>query len=141
SIQGGLFCWHDNEVAEAHSLFQGAITLLERIDRLPMSAEDLQQTLRQIPGLSSFAASIVLEAGHSTFEALQALEAGRCVISGLAISIKADVSRLRQKDPELSRQYEEIQTKLEGASDLMNVPGQYRSALVYQQSLLAELAK
>ncbi|KAH7493926.1 hypothetical protein FOMA001_g39 [Fusarium oxysporum f. sp. matthiolae] len=140
AIQAGLFSWEDGEIAEAHELFQNAISLLPMYHRHSLSVEDLQQTLRQITGLSSFAASVALEANHPAFEALQSLEAGRCIISGLSMSSKSDVTALSEKNKKLADEYDGIRGRLAAVSKQLNVTGEYQRARAHHQVLLDELA-
>ncbi|KAH6971242.1 CHAT domain-containing protein [Ilyonectria sp. MPI-CAGE-AT-0026] len=140
AMQAGLFSLGDGEIAEAHELFQSAISLLPVFHPQSLSVEDLQQTLGQISGLSSFAASTALEANHSAFEALQSLEAGRCIISGLSMSSKSDVTPLREKNKALADEYDGIRARLSEVSEQLNTASTYQQARARQQALLHELA-
>ncbi|PNP78571.1 hypothetical protein FNYG_08083 [Fusarium nygamai] len=140
ALQAGLFTWEDGEITEAHELFQSAISLLPVFHPQSLSVEDLQHTLRQVSGLSSFAASVALEANHSAFEALQSLESGRCIISGLSMSSKSDVTALSEKNKKLADEYDGIRARLAEVSKQFNKAGAYQQARAHRQALLDELA-
>lgn len=112
AIQAANIHLRAKEVAEAHKLLQMAISLLPVFHPQMLSPEDLLATVKEISGLSTLATSVALEAGRSAFEALQFLEAGRCIISGLSMSLKGDIIRLRQKDEKLAEDYETLRKKL-----------------------------
>lgn len=74
----------------ADDVLQEVMSLIPSISPRSNSAEDLQDVLTGVTGLSNLAAAAALEAGSSSEEAawkaLQTLESGRCVIAGLRMS-------------------------------------------------------
>ncbi|KAJ0359593.1 hypothetical protein COL26b_014321 [Colletotrichum chrysophilum] len=57
TLQAGLIHWEYGERTQANDIFQNAVGLLTESNIQAASAEDLQQTLREIPNLGSLAAS------------------------------------------------------------------------------------
>jgi tetratricopeptide (TPR) repeat protein len=140
TMQAGLSCWNEDEIEEANRLLQSAVSLLPTLNENFISTQDLQQTLSQVSGLAGFAASIALEAGHSPFEALQSLETARCIISGVTISSRTDISELRKINSNLANRYENLRVSLADVSRELQRPGAYRGARKRQQDLLKEQA-
>ena len=104
-LQSGM---HAGYIASAQGHYdQGAQYLTECLHLLSKSVlrsnshEDLQYILRHIPGLGSLAASVLLRAGRSTLESLQALEVSRGVISSFVIDSRFDASMLEERNPRL----------------------------------------
>ncbi|XDG10286.1 hypothetical protein ABKA04_009901 [Annulohypoxylon sp. FPYF3050] len=91
---------------EASNAFESAINLLSKLSTRTLNRTDQQYVLSQISGLSSAAAAAALEAEQGAPHALKLLEAGRCVILGLAIDTRSDVSDLKERDANLWEQYE-----------------------------------
>ncbi|RDW57787.1 hypothetical protein BP5796_12588 [Coleophoma crateriformis] len=58
------------------------------------------------------AASVALKAGCSAEETAQLIEAGRCIITGLAINARSDITDLKEKQPELYEQYNTCRNKI-----------------------------
>ncbi|KAK4663208.1 hypothetical protein QC763_606610 [Podospora pseudopauciseta] len=116
TIQGARLHLEKGEVTEAHQLLQTGISLLPSLHPQILSAEDLRATLSQVSGLSTLAASVTLEADKSPFDALMFLEAGRCIISGLSMSLKTDMIQLQQRDKGLADSYENLRKRLAAVS-------------------------
>jgi hypothetical protein len=55
--------------------------------------------------LASNAAATVLNAAKMPFDAMQLLELGREVIAGSLNEIRADISELQQRHPQLAEEY------------------------------------
>ena len=140
AIQSGLYCWEYGELDEANQFLQNAISTLPSLTPQSVSTKDLQQTLSQVSGLGTFAAAIALEAGRPPFEALKSLEEARCIISGLSMSSRVDVSDLRDRDADLVAKYDNLRAQLELASKSLNLEGTYQHAKVHQQQLLQAVA-
>lgn len=146
TIQGARLYLRAGDVVEAHKLLQMGISLLPAFHPEMLSAEDLRATLTQVAGLSTLAASVALEAKRSPFEALKSLEAGRCVISGLSMTLKRDISRLQQKDEKLADAYEDLRERLAAAArprrdDGLKFGNTPQPVGTPQQDLLQELAE
>lgn len=140
-IQAGLYRWFDKAYLEAHQHLQAAVEVLPRLNPREMSTADLQLALREVSGLASTATALALAAGRPSVEALQSLEAAHGLISGLFMSSKSDISRLKERDPELALNYEHIRAQVsklareQSQSDLSSSTRQSR------QSLLKQLAE
>lgn len=141
AIQAGLCCRESDELSEAHDLLQRGISLLPSINAQSISIQDLQQTLSQVAGLATFAASIAIEAGRPPFEALRSLEEARCVIAGLSMSSKTDISDLQKIEPELANKYEGLRSQLAQASKHLKLPGTYQLSRKHQQELLQSISE
>lgn len=77
-----------------------------------LSRDDQQHALRNITSFTSQAASAILHAGGTPEEALQTLEVGRGVISGLSIDLKADISKLERCKPPLHAEYIQLRRQV-----------------------------
>ncbi|KAF5626832.1 tetratricopeptide-like helical [Fusarium tjaetaba] len=97
--------YNDKDLKGAQSMIQKTIEMLPKISPLALERSDQEHALSGISGLSSYATSIVLEAGADASRALQLQEAGRGVIAGLAISARNDISDLEAQAPELAAEY------------------------------------
>ena len=128
-------------MSKAHSLIQEAMTALSELDPRSISRQDIQHTLGQVSGLATNAAMIALEAGRTPFEALNALEEARCIISGLSMNSNADISELQQVNPELACRYEGLRTRLSEVSSTMKTRGNYRDARIQQAEILRDISK
>ncbi|KAF2792066.1 hypothetical protein K505DRAFT_388192, partial [Melanomma pulvis-pyrius CBS 109.77] len=59
------------------------------------------------------AAAICLEAGKDEHQALELLELGRCVIAGLLLEMRTDISVLKQQHPMLAAEFESLRNELD----------------------------
>jgi len=98
---------------EAHRLAQVAVRLLPSVVPRLLGAVYKQSILSQDAGLASDAAAIAFTAERRAFDALQLLETGRGVISGLFYELAADVAKLRAVHPALSESFIHLKKKLE----------------------------
>ena len=103
--KAGLLAAAMSEWAQAGSILQVAVELLPRISPRSLRRDDQQYALSRLPGLSSLAASAILQANRTPSEALATLENGRGVMAGLVISSRSDVTDLAMKYPDLHDQY------------------------------------
>jgi tetratricopeptide (TPR) repeat protein len=93
--------------SESVSILQYVFDLLPKIALRTSSRDDLQHTIENIAGASTLAASVFLKAGLSPLHALQVLEQGRGIISGLVIDARSDVSLLREHHRDLYYKYDQ----------------------------------
>ena len=140
AIQAGIDTHQAGDAVEANRIYQRALKLLSSLNEYSISSQDLQQTLRFVSGLATFAASIALEAGHSPYDALMCLETGRCVISGITISSKVDLSELRKVEPDLANEYDELRRQYARASRDLEQREKYHDARARQQQVAKQLA-
>lgn len=97
---------------EASHLLEGAVTLLPIVSPRLLANTDKQHMLGQFSGLASTAAAIYLEAGKDERQAVQLLELGRCVIAGLLLEMRTDISDLKQQHPVLAAEFESLRDEL-----------------------------
>ena len=98
---------------DASSLLEGAVKLLPLVSPRRLANSDKQHLLGQFSGLASIAAAICLEVGKDEHQALELLELGRCVIAGLLLEMRTDISDLKQQHPMLAAEFESLRKKLE----------------------------
>jgi hypothetical protein len=98
---------------EAVGLLEGAVKILPIVSPRLLANNDKQHMLGQFSGLASMAAAICLEAGKDEHQALELLELGRCVIAGLLLEMRTDISNLKQKHPMLAAEFESLQKELD----------------------------
>ncbi|PKK41188.1 hypothetical protein CI102_15103 [Trichoderma harzianum] len=91
---------------EALDTYNIAFQVLQTLHLRALPRTDQQWILGNLSGLSSNAASCILQVKRPASEALQFLEASRCVIAGFAINSRTDVTELRAKDQDLCNKYE-----------------------------------
>lgn len=140
SIQAGLYRWEDKAYLEAHQHLQAAVELLPRLNPREMSTADLQLALREVSGLASTATALALAAGRPSIEALQSLEAAHGLISGLFMSSKSDISKLKDRDLGLALNYEHIRTQVSQLAREQSQSEVSSSTIQSRQSLLKQLA-
>jgi len=138
-IQAGLYRWFDKAYLEADEHLQAAVGVLPRLNPQEMSRDDLQLALREISGLASTATAIALAAGRPGVEALKSLEAAHGVISGLFMSSKSDISKLKQRDTNLAKKYDHIRVRLSQVARQQSSAGAYSATRELQQALLNDL--
>lgn len=102
--------------AEAAQILKEAMDILPRIASRAHSHEDLEQAIKSVSGLSAITASVFLIIGRPAVDALQILERGRGIISGLSLDSKSDVSLLKDSHPQLWADYVRLQEALVGPS-------------------------
>lgn len=141
SIQAALMYWRDERSEEAHNLLQGCIALLTDLHPMEMSSEDLQEALRQVSGLAGLATATALATNRSAVEALQGLEATHCIISGLFMSSKSDISELRAVNARLASKYDRLRAELAYLAKDQRARGDFFRYRNLQQSLLSELSR
>ncbi|RSM14908.1 hypothetical protein CEP52_001121 [Fusarium oligoseptatum] len=75
--------------------------------------DNAQQMLKRFAGLGAHAAAAALNAKKDTSYALQQLELGRGVISGLVLDLRTDLSFLRGEHPGLADQFSRLRNMLD----------------------------
>ncbi|KAI0868025.1 CHAT domain-containing protein [Hypoxylon argillaceum] len=86
--------------------FEAALKILQRLDIRSLPRADQQWILRELSGISSDAASCILQAERPASEALEFLEAGRCIITTLGMNFREEIVELRDADSDLYSEYE-----------------------------------
>ncbi|KAL9609815.1 MAG: hypothetical protein Q9167_005442 [Letrouitia subvulpina] len=108
SLKAGQGCFADDDFETSYDVLSSAVQLLSRISPRWVSPADQQHLLSQGSGIAGLAAAAALQMGKVPYEALKSLEMGRCVISGLTMNVKDDVSELREAHPELYERYDSL---------------------------------
>ena len=98
---------------DASSLLEGAVKLLPIVSPQALANNDKQYILGQFSGLASMAAALALEVGKDAYQALELLELGRCIITGLLLEIRIDISDLQQQHPTLAEEFISFRNKLD----------------------------
>ena len=102
----------DKEFRAAQKLLETAIGILPTISLRSVDRQDQEHILADLAGLSSYAASVALQAGDTAAHALQLQEAGRGVVAGLIIAASSDISDLETKAPQLGAEYKACRDEL-----------------------------
>ncbi len=61
-----------------------------------------------LPGLAFMAAAISLKARKDEHYALELLKLGCCVIAGLLLEMRTDISNLKEQHPSLVKEFESL---------------------------------
>jgi hypothetical protein len=101
---------------EAEKILQDAVKMLPLVSLRMLENSDKQYTLREFSGLASMAAAISLNAHKDHYRALQILELGRCVLAGLLLDMRTDISDLRERHPDLASKFETLRNELDSPS-------------------------
>ena len=99
--------------------YQAALKTVFLIPLLtPRSLEtsDKQDLLTNVVDLASNASAIALNAAETPFDAIQALELGRGVITGSLNEIRADISDTQQKHPQLAERFIILRDQLDSST-------------------------
>ena len=97
--------------AEAANWLQAYDAAWKTVSLVPFLAprflvnSDKQYLITEIIDLASIASAIALNAAKSPFDAVQALELGRGVITGSINDLRAETLELQQKYPQLAKEY------------------------------------
>lgn len=71
-----------------------------------LQTSDKQHLLSDMVGMASDIAAVTLMAGKSPYEALELLELERGVILGTLLDLRADISHVKQRFPEMAKEFE-----------------------------------
>jgi len=108
-----LKCYEDHEDWQsAAQISDLAFEILPNVMPLTNSRMDLQHVIQQVNQLSEFIPSILLKAGRSATEALQALEGTRNFISNLTLDMNFDCPQLEKRDKELWQRYKDCRERV-----------------------------
>ncbi|KAF4437171.1 Tetratricopeptide-like helical [Fusarium acutatum] len=113
--------YNDKDLKGAQEIIQKTIEMLPKISPLALNRSDQEHALSGISGLSSYATSIVLEASADASRALQLQEAGRGIITGLAISTRNDISDLEAHAPEIAAEYKRCRDLLSSHTPVASI--------------------
>lgn len=110
-----LFTWHA-EVKNWFQAYQAAfktVSLVPQLTPRSLDTSDKQHFLTDLVGLASDASAIALNATKTSFDAIQALELGRGLITESLTEIRIDISYLQQKHPQLAEEYVILRDQLD----------------------------
>lgn len=103
---------------EASTYLEYALGLLHAVSPRHLQNTDKERMLERFAGLSTYAAAISLNAGKEAAHALQLLEVGRSIISGLVLGLRTDLSSLRQEYPDLAEEFMRVRNRLDSGGEL-----------------------
>ncbi|KAL9034961.1 MAG: hypothetical protein Q9214_006806, partial [Letrouitia sp. 1 TL-2023] len=108
SLKAGQSCFDVGDFETSYNMLSSAVQLLSRISPRWVPPADQQHLLSQGSGIAGLAAAAALQMERVPYEALRSLEMGRCVMSGLTMNVKDDVSELREAHPDLYKRYDSL---------------------------------
>jgi len=98
-------------------LLQDAVKLLPLVSPRTLEHTDKQHMLGEFSGLASKAAAATLNAGKEAIHALELLELGRGVVSGLLLEVRTDISALKEQHRHLAEEFERLRDELDSPAD------------------------
>lgn len=117
--------------AEASDVVQEGVKWLPKLARGAMERDSQQRVLEGLSGLSTFASSLALQAGHGANKAFEVLEAGRGIIARLTMH-EEDWDVPHDQDDQVRTQLQEYKTLREKIRPPLTsgwLEGGYHSAL------------
>lgn len=106
-LWAGVSSWDETAL-----YMERAVDLLHALSPRHLWNTDKQAMIRKFAGLAAAAAAAALNAGKEAAHALQYLELGRGIISGLLLDLRTDLSLLRRRYPDLADKFESLRSKL-----------------------------
>jgi CHAT domain-containing protein/tetratricopeptide (TPR) repeat protein len=97
---------------ESNSILEEAVKLLPQICPRSLKRNDQQHVLREFSGLVTKAASVALNAHKDPSHAVEMLELGRGIMSGLLLDTRTDITCLKEKHYELAERFELLRSEL-----------------------------
>lgn len=108
----GLLLLGNRNWTEAYQILKATVELFQKVSPRSLAREDQQGVLNGLSGVSTWAASAALNAELRTATALEILEAGRGIISGLAMNASIDISDLASVNPGLASEDEQARAAI-----------------------------
>ncbi|KAK1478706.1 hypothetical protein CTAM01_14988 [Colletotrichum tamarilloi] len=112
---------------EVSSDLDRALSLLHALSPRHMQNVNKQQMLKRFAGLGANAAAAALNAGKEASYALQQLELGRGVISGLVLDLRTDLSFLREEHSEWADDLSRLRSMLDSGHSALLTTGSLES--------------
>ncbi|KAL6405455.1 TPR Domain containing protein [Ilyonectria robusta] len=106
--------------SSAYEAASTAVSLIALLAPRSLGTSDKQHLLTEVSGLASDAAAIALMAGKTPYEAMRLLELGRGVIAGSLNEMRADISDLLQKHPQLAEEYIKLRDQVNAPTRQVN---------------------
>lgn len=94
---------------QASEIAQNAVKLLPLICGRHLNRKDQQYAIKETSGVAAMACSLSIKTGRVE-QALQQVDFGRGLILGYLIDNKSDISVLKQADPSLADEFEELRS-------------------------------
>ncbi len=101
---------------QAHQAASKTVSLVPLLTLRSLETSDKQHLLTKIIDLASNASAMALNAAKTPFDAIQALELGRGVITGSINELRADIFDLQQKHPQLAEEYVTLRDQLDSST-------------------------
>ncbi|KAK3377721.1 CHAT domain-containing protein [Podospora didyma] len=133
----------DSDWDQAIEAFEGAFAVLKTLNVRSLPRSDQQWVLSELSGISSDTASSILQAKRPASDALEFLEAGRCIITGFAMDSRDEVLELRVTDSVLCAEYEQRREEVSQCrtSQWLGTGGDYDTKAAALQKSLRDLAE
>ncbi|KAH6843407.1 hypothetical protein B0I37DRAFT_217353 [Chaetomium sp. MPI-CAGE-AT-0009] len=116
---------YDKYWTEASTYFDHAVGLLHVLSPRHMQNVNKQYMLKRFAGLGAHAAAAALNAKKGDSYALQQLELGRGIISGLTLDLRTDLSSLREKRPDWADQFSRLRDMLDSGHNSLPLTGSW----------------
>jgi CHAT domain-containing protein len=115
----------------AYQSISTTASLIARLTPRSLQTSDKQHLLSEVVGLASDTAAIALMAEQTPYEAIRLLELGRGVIIASLNEMRADISDLQQKHPQLAEGYMSLRNQLDTPTTLTGRAGEPRVPAVF----------
>lgn len=102
---------------ESSRFLEDAVKLLAVVSPRSLENIDKQHMLEEFAGLASMVTAIALKAGKELHLALEALELGRGVITGLLMEMRTDISDLKRDYREIAEEFESLRDGLDSPAN------------------------
>ncbi|EJT73617.1 hypothetical protein GGTG_07473 [Gaeumannomyces tritici R3-111a-1] len=112
---------------EASTYIEHAVNLLHALSPRHMQNANKQHMLARFAGIGASAAAAALNAQRGAQDALQQLELGRSIISGLLLDLRTDLSVLREKHPDLEAQFSRLRDMLDSGGRVVRSTASWES--------------
>ncbi|KAF3185297.1 hypothetical protein TWF788_004616 [Orbilia oligospora] len=115
----------ENRWVEGSNMAALAVELLPLVAPRQLAQRDQQYILGEFAGLAPIAAFLIIIAGKDGYasRAVQLLELGRGVITGLRFGTRSDLTMLRLRHPEVAQRFEQLRDILDFKPQLQSKTG------------------
>ncbi|PSN70888.1 hypothetical protein BS50DRAFT_477465, partial [Corynespora cassiicola Philippines] len=141
ATRAGRFLLKAEQWEQADKVLAEAIELLPRVVISSMSSEDQQDLLQDISGLGTYAAEAALQNGRPAWQALQRLEAARCVVSETGMKQRSDLRELERSHPDLAHDYKLLRDQISRRIRVPETEVEYLSSRDVQERRLRAISE